>query len=77
MVVNTGLAEWSVPNGGMFLWMRLLTIKDSFQLITEKARAAEVLFVPGRAFMVDDSAPTPYVRASFSQVSPKDMDTVR
>lgn len=70
-----GLAEWYVPSGGMFLWMRLLNIKDSFQLITEKARAAEVLFVPGRAFMVDDTAPTPYIRASYSLVSPDEMDT--
>nr|KAG5714143.1 hypothetical protein BaRGS_020471 [Batillaria attramentaria] len=71
---NSGLAEWYVPSGGMFLWIRLLNITDSFQLIAEKAQAAEVLFVPGRAFMVDETAPTPYIRASYSLVSPEDMD---
>merc|ERR1712188_16966 len=33
----TGLAEWSVPNAGMFVWIKLLGIKDSFDLITKKA----------------------------------------
>ncbi|KAK7088516.1 kynurenine/alpha-aminoadipate aminotransferase, mitochondrial-like [Littorina saxatilis] len=70
----TGLAEWSVPSGGMFLWIRLLHVKDTFSLITEKARAAEVIFVPGQAFMIDEAAPSPYLRASYSLVSPADMD---
>ena len=72
-----GLAEWSVPSGGMFLWIRLLNIKDTFTLISEKARAAEVLFVPGQVFMIDESAPSPYIRASYSLVSPADMDKVQ
>ena len=72
-----GLAEWSVPSGGMFLWLRLVGVEDSFSLITEKARAAEVLFVPGKVFMIDESAPSPYVRASYSLVSPEDMDKVQ
>ena len=72
-----GLAEWSVPSGGMFLWIRLLNVKDTFTLISEKARAAEVLFVPGQVFMIDESAPSPYIRASYSLVSPADMDKVQ
>jgi DNA-binding transcriptional MocR family regulator len=60
----------------MFLWIKLLSVKDSFSLITEKARAAEVLFVPGQVFMIDESAPSPYIRASYSLVSPEDMNTV-
>ena len=60
----------------MFLWIKLLNVEDSFSLISEKARAADVLFVPGIVFMVDDSKPTPYIRASYSTVSPQDMDQV-
>ncbi|ESP03599.1 hypothetical protein LOTGIDRAFT_224237 [Lottia gigantea] len=70
----TGLVEWNVPNSGMFLWMKLMGVSDSFQLITEKAREKEVLFVPGNAFMLDSEKPCPYVRASFSESSPEDMD---
>ncbi|XP_076463202.1 kynurenine/alpha-aminoadipate aminotransferase, mitochondrial-like [Babylonia areolata] len=70
----TGLAEWSVPSGGMFLWIRLLNIPDSYSLIMEKAMAAEVLFVPGQVFQADESVPSPYIRASYSLVSPENME---
>jgi kynurenine/2-aminoadipate aminotransferase len=43
-----GKAEWSVPDSGMFVWIRLIGIDDSFQLITTKAREAKVLLVPGQ-----------------------------
>ncbi|XP_046566764.1 kynurenine/alpha-aminoadipate aminotransferase, mitochondrial-like isoform X2 [Haliotis rubra] len=69
-----GLAEWSVPSGGMFLWLKLPGISDTFKMISEKAREKEVLFVPGNAFMPDDTAPCQYVRASYSLVSAEDMD---
>lgn len=56
--------------------MKLLNIEDSYTLITEKARAAEVLFVPGRVFYADDTKATPYIRVSYSVVSPELMDKV-
>ncbi|XP_041358468.1 kynurenine/alpha-aminoadipate aminotransferase, mitochondrial-like [Gigantopelta aegis] len=70
----SGLAEWFEPSGGMFLWLKFPQIKDTFKLISEKARAKEVLFVPGNAFMVDSSLPCQYLRSSFSLVSSEDMD---
>ncbi|KAK6179553.1 hypothetical protein SNE40_011883 [Patella caerulea] len=69
-----GLAEWYVPECGMFLWMKLIGIPDSYKLITEKAREKEVLFVPGNAFMLNSEEPCPYVRASYSESSPEEMD---
>ena len=72
----SGLAEWTVPSGGMFLWIRLLNIQDSSELIMKKARDADVLFVPGNVFMIDESQPCPYIRASFSLVNPDLMDQV-
>ncbi|KAL5022207.1 hypothetical protein ScPMuIL_001362 [Solemya velum] len=70
----TGLAEWSTPTGGMFLWLKLLNVEDSFRMITVKAPEKEVLFVPGSAFMVDDTKPCPFVRASYSNVTAEQMD---
>lgn len=32
--------------------------------------------VPGNAFYIDNLAPSPYFRASFSLASPEQMDTV-
>ncbi|KAL8607183.1 hypothetical protein ACOMHN_009577 [Nucella lapillus] len=70
----TGLAEWSEPSGGMFLWLRLLNIRDSYALVMDKARSAQVLFVPGQVFQVDHSEPSPYIRASYSMATPDQMD---
>ena len=33
--------------------------------------------MPGQVFMIDESAPSPYIRASYSLVSPADMDKVQ
>ena len=76
MLSFLGLAEWFDPSGGMFLWMKVPHVKDTFKLISEKARAKEVLFVPGNAFMVDSSHPCQYLRASYSLVSTEQMDMV-
>lgn len=70
----SGLAEWNVPVAGMFLWIKIKGISNAEQLIKEKALQKEVLMLPGNAFYVDSSAPSPYFRASFSSVSPEQMD---
>tara|TARA_R110002050_G_scaffold296093_1_gene455661 strand:+ start:622 stop:987 length:366 start_codon:yes stop_codon:yes gene_type:complete len=59
-----GLAEWSAPEAGMFVWFKLNGIEDSLDLIQKEAVDAKVLLVPGKAFV--DSGTSPYVRASFS-----------
>ena len=71
----TGLAEWSVPTGGMFLWLKL-NIKDTKKMIEVKAMERNVLFVPGSVFMIDSSLPCPYIRASYSTATPEQMDLV-
>ena len=68
-----GLASWSAPEAGMFLWLRLNGIDDTKSLIEEKAAAANVLFVPGQSFDPLDY-PSPYVRASFSTASDEEMN---
>ncbi|XP_033736617.1 kynurenine/alpha-aminoadipate aminotransferase, mitochondrial-like [Pecten maximus] len=70
----TGLAEWSEPCGGMFLWLKLLNITDAHELITKKAYLRDVLFVPGNVFTFDSSAPCQYVRASYSTATEEEMN---
>ena len=69
----TGLARWTVPTAGMFVWLELLGVDDSHALITEHAVSAKVLLVPGTSFMPCGS-PSPYVRAAFSTATPDDID---
>ncbi|KAG2185002.1 hypothetical protein INT43_000915 [Umbelopsis isabellina] len=68
-----GVADWTVPQAGMFVWLKLNGIADSNELITTAAVEKKVLAVPGVAF-VPSGEPSPYVRVSFSAVSPEEMD---
>lgn len=71
-----GLAEWSVPSAGMFLWLRLLHVQDSTD-IWEQLKAAKVVLLPGRAMhcrSADPSFHSPYMRVSFSNASLEDLE---
>eukprot|EP00658_Telonema_sp_P-2_P003627 TRINITY_DN11351_c0_g1_i2.p1 TRINITY_DN11351_c0_g1~~TRINITY_DN11351_c0_g1_i2.p1 ORF type:complete len:460 (-),score=87.29 TRINITY_DN11351_c0_g1_i2:27-1406(-) len=68
-----GLAEWSSPKAGMFVWFKLNGVEDSFELIKTRAVEQKVLLVPGTAFM-PNSEPSPCVRASYSTAKPEDME---
>ncbi|XP_072040491.1 kynurenine/alpha-aminoadipate aminotransferase, mitochondrial-like [Amphiura filiformis] len=68
-----GLAEWHEPSGGMFFWLKLLGIKDSHDLIMNKAREKEVLFVPGSAFTAHKDEKSQYVRACYSLATDEQM----
>jgi len=70
----TGYCEWNTPTAGMFAWLKVLGVKDTNELIKQKAFKAGVLMLPGGAFSPDE-APSPYVRASFSTATPEQMDT--
>ncbi|KAJ7275941.1 aromatic amino acid aminotransferase-like protein [Mycena rebaudengoi] len=68
----TGLAEWTTPIAGMFLYIKLLVHLDgrpvdSKALVLGKAVEKGVLAVPGTAFMPLGGA-TPYLRVSFSVI---------
>ena len=69
-----GLARWDIPEASMFLWIELLTVKDSHSLITNKAVDAKVLFIPGQSCSPTNSISN-FVRASFSTGTDEEMDT--
>lgn len=75
-----GLAEWNIPEAGMFFWikLRLPTSSqapegDSESVIREKALAAGVLALPGKSFFLVNRA-TPYVRCAFSLLDEADVN---
>jgi kynurenine/2-aminoadipate aminotransferase len=70
----TGIAEWNRPSGGMFLWIRLLEVKDTRRMIVEKGLEKMVMLTPGCYFMCDESKETSYLRASFSWASEEQMN---
>ncbi|XP_068241237.1 kynurenine/alpha-aminoadipate aminotransferase, mitochondrial-like isoform X2 [Palaemon carinicauda] len=60
------LCEWTVPDGGLFIWMKVKNVPDVWDMIMKRAAAKKVVMVPGNAFMPDSSMPCPYIRVAFS-----------
>jgi 2-aminoadipate transaminase len=63
--IEPGKAEWTHPDGGLFVWMRLPEGCDGLELcriVKEKKLAC----VPGNAFCVDENAVSNGVRLNFS-----------
>lgn len=80
------VAHWITPKAGMFLWLQLRLPHtdasgassssdemDSFEIISNEAKAAGVLAVPGKAFM-PNGEPSCYVRTSFSLLPEDQFD---
>ncbi len=58
-------AEWTRPEGGMFVWVTLPEGMDGAQLLARSLETERVAFVPGQAFFADGSGQNT-IRLSFS-----------
>jgi len=61
-----GLCEYSVPQGGMFLWMRVPGLSSTWDMIMKRGLERNIMLMPGRAFQPDPSQPCQHLRAAFS-----------
>ncbi|PVD23651.1 hypothetical protein C0Q70_16924 [Pomacea canaliculata] len=68
----TGLVEWYEPSGGLFLWVRVLGVKDS-KFICEKALDKKLVVVYGGYFHVF-KGPSPCIRLSYALPSEEDCE---
>ena len=70
-IIGRERATWTVPHGGMFLWIKLNQITDTKQLIQDRAMREKVICLPGIEFMptLDSETKCQYVRAAYSVAS--------
>ncbi len=66
------IAEWEVPRGGLFFWVRLLRHKATRALLAQ-AMDQGVVFMPGEAFFPDGSDQST-LRLNYSHATPEQMD---
>ncbi|WXL24076.1 PLP-dependent aminotransferase family protein [Ectopseudomonas mendocina] len=64
------LADWQVPQGGLFFWLKLKEPMDTRTLL-DKALAQNVAFMPGEPFFIDPDQNPGYLRLNFSHVAPE------
>ncbi len=79
-----GLATWTSPSAGMFLWISIQGCEDTASLVRDELGPAKVLMVPGESFTTIETAGdragadvrpnSSFVRASYSIASPEEMD---
>lgn len=70
-----GLADFNVPMGGFFLWIKVRGIKNTWKIM-QRGIADGVIMAPGAAFMKDPSKPCNALRASFAKASYEEMELV-
>ena len=66
------LADWQVPAGGLFFWLKLKQPRDTRPLL-QPALAAGVAFMPGEAFFAEKEPPVGYLRLNSSHTEPELM----
>jgi DNA-binding transcriptional MocR family regulator len=66
------IAEWEVPRGGLFFWVRLLRHQATRTLLAQ-AMEQGVVFMPGEAFFPDGNNQA-YLRLNYSHATPEQME---
>jgi len=68
-----GLADWLVPPGGLFVWLRLKLMIDTQQLLPEAIKRG-VAFMPGEAFYPERRVACGALRLNFSHSSVEQIE---
>jgi 2-aminoadipate transaminase len=69
-----GLAHWTAPEGGLFIWLTLPEGVDTAELFNA-ALVQDVAFVPGSAFAADGTSGANCARLNFSKPTLEQIDT--
>jgi 2-aminoadipate transaminase len=67
------IAEWQVPPGGLFFWVRLRRHQATRQLLAQ-AMDKGVAFMPGEAFYPGPTPPREHLRLNYSHATPEQME---
>ncbi|QBX40701.1 PLP-dependent aminotransferase family protein [Pseudomonas fluorescens] len=67
------LANWNMPQGGLFFWLTLKQPLDTRTLLNE-ALAGDVAFMPGEPFFPEPDKNLGHLRLNFSHIDPARLD---
>lgn len=69
-----GICEWTIPSGGMFVWIKVHGISDVYEMLMTRGIKKLITFVPGHAFMADPAQACNYIRAAYSKAPTKQIE---
>ncbi|EFN88912.1 kynurenine/alpha-aminoadipate aminotransferase, mitochondrial [Harpegnathos saltator] len=70
----TDLAEWDIPQGGMFVWLKVTAVKNTMDLVINKCLPNGIFVLPGNIFYYDSSKSSRYLRLCYSHATDEDID---
>ncbi|XP_043254692.1 kynurenine/alpha-aminoadipate aminotransferase, mitochondrial-like [Colletes gigas] len=70
----TGLVEWNVPHGGMFIWMRVIDLEDVMEIAVKKCVSKGIFILPGHAFVLNPTKPEQHLRISYSYSTSEEIE---
>ena len=71
------IAEWDRPKGGMFVWVKIPSVKNTFDLAMKDCLKKGIFVLPGVAFHYNSEKPSQYVRLCYSYATSEEMEKVR
>ncbi|CAG9792529.1 unnamed protein product [Diatraea saccharalis] len=71
----TGLADWTLPDAGLFFWLKVRGVEDVHNMVFRTALKRGLMVVPGQAFSYYTNAPCQYIRLTFSRIRYENMNT--
>ncbi|KAL0116175.1 hypothetical protein PUN28_011202 [Cardiocondyla obscurior] len=69
-----GLAEWYVPQGGFFFWIKVTVVDNMMDFVLNKCVPQGIFILPGNAFNYSAAKHDSYLRLSYSYSSPEEID---
>lgn len=68
------IADWLVPQGGLFFWLTLKQPRDTRPLLKVALEQHNVAFMPGEAFYANPEQGLGHLRLNFSHASPERIE---
>ncbi|MFC3533389.1 PLP-dependent aminotransferase family protein [Vogesella facilis] len=68
------IADWLVPQGGLFFWLTLKQPRDTRPLLKVALEQHNVAFMPGEAFYANPEQGIGHLRLNFSHASPERIE---
>lgn len=68
------IADWTLPRGGLFFWLRLRGELEATRAVLDQALAQGVAFMPGEAFFAEPALGRQCLRLNYSRSTPEEME---
>ncbi|XP_033208130.1 kynurenine/alpha-aminoadipate aminotransferase, mitochondrial-like [Belonocnema kinseyi] len=70
----TGLAEWSTPKAGMFVWLKITALEDVYDVVMKKCINQGLFVITGHAFNSDPTQKNQNMRICYSHVTEEEIE---